>query len=313
LTALLIDRRRPALVGLVALVLAVTVAAGVVQLDAFSPSAWAAVDHRLADPDDGQVCRVLHGVRYCAFPDDAGLIPQWDRAVAGVRRAVPPDRFPGGLAVTERVSLVSLQYVTGELRTRLAGKLPHLNSLKAVDDGRLHPSPEFAWEQLSSLDLAAGTAARAVGLPLALGAGGALCDATGQARAVVALWLAGQSTSRAGQQLERLARDGVVTLAGHRFVLIADREGHTVVYGGIAWGEREVALAVALLHRPGAQVTADIARHWALLVDPTTTTDAAARTLGLDPAARLRAAASELSPGSAGLPADPIAVSGPCP
>ena len=311
LTALFIDRRRPALVGLVALVLAVTVAAGVVQFDALSPSAWAAADHRLADPDDGQVCRVLHGVRYCAFPDDAGLIPQWDRAVAGVRRAVPPDRFPGDLAVTERVSMVSLQHATGGLRSRLAGKLPHFDNLKPIDDGRLHPSPESAWEQLSSLDLAAGTAARTVGLPLAPRPTGTMCDPSGQGRAVVALWLAGQSTPRARHQLERLARKAVVALGEHRYVIVADTQGSTVLYGGVPWGEREVALALALLHRSQSQVTDDVARHWALLTDPTTSTEAVAKTLGLDPGARLRAPTVELAPMTP--PADPIALSGPCP
>jgi len=308
ITAVFIDRRHRGLAGLAVVTLALIVATGVGQMASVGPSAWAKVDRRLADPDDGQVCRIRHGVQYCAFPDDVGLIPQWDGAVAGVRRAVPADRFPGDLAVSERVSMVSLEYVNASSRDRLAARLPHLDALKPVDDGRLHPSPAFAWERLSSLDLAAGAGARTVGLPLVPGPAGELCDATGQGRAVVALWLAGQSTGRAGQQLERLSKEGVVVLGDHRYVLFADS---TVIYGGVAWGEPEVALAIALLQRPAAEVAAGLAREWTLLTDPMTTTEVLARALSLDAGARLAAPTGELP--SPGPQADAIGRSGPCP
>ncbi len=307
-TAVFIDRRRRAVAGVAILAAVVIVTAGIVQLRSVSPSAWAVVDRHLAQPDDGQVCEVRHGVRYCAFAEDFGAIPVWARAVAGVQRAVPPGRFPADLVVSERESLVGLQYVNPSGRARLAARLPHLDDLKPVDDGRLHPSPDFAWEQLSSLDLAADTAARTVGLPLAPGPTGELCDATGQGRAVVALWLAGQSMPRAGRELERLATESVSAIGDRRYVLLTDS---TVVYGGVAWGEPEVALALALLHRPPGQVAADVGRQWAVLTDPGTTTDAVAPALGLDPAARLPAPTVELperSPQTA-----PNAVSGPCP
>jgi len=306
-TALFIGRRRPRLVVMAGVALAVTVAAGVIQVRSYSPAAWEKVDRHLADQDAGQVCRIRSGLRYCAFPNDVALIPEWERAVSGVRRSVPADRFPADLAVSERVSLVEVQYATGDARARLAARLPHLDAIKPVDDGRLHPSPAFAWGGLTSLELAAGTAARTLGLPLVPGPANEICDAAGQGRAVVALWLAGQSTPRAGRQLKRAAQQMVVTLGDSRHVLFAE---NTVLYGGAAWGEREVALALALLDRPAPEVSAEVARGWAGLTSPSTTTDEVARVLRLDPGARLPAPTAvvpELGPG-----ADPVRLSGPC-
>jgi len=307
-TALFLSSRRRHLVGLAGLALAVAVTAGVIQLRSISPAAWAKVDRALAAQDAGQVCRLRNGLRYCAYTEDAGLIPEWARAVDGVRRAVPADRFPTDLAVSERISLTSLQYVDRASRARLTARLPHLDALRPVDDGRLHPSPSFAWERLSSLDLAAGTASRALGLPLVPGPANELCDAAGQGRAVVALWLTGQSTPRATRQLERLAKEGIAELGGKRYVLFA---GDTVLYGGVAWGETETALALALLDRPALEVSAAITRGWSLLTAPASTTADVARTLGLDPGARLPAPTGALA--DLGPQAGPVHLSGPCP
>jgi len=307
ITALFLGRRSPRLVVLAGVALAVTVAAGVLQVRSYSPAAWEKVDRHLADQEAGQVCRIRSGLRYCAFPEDVALIPEWERAVSGVRRAVPADRFPADLAVSERISLVELQYVNGNGRARLAAHLPHLDALKPVDDGRLHPSPSYAWEGFSSLELAAGTAARTMGLRLVPGPANQICDAAGQGRAVIALWLAGQSTPRAARQLKRAAQQMVVTLGENRHVLFAES---TVLYGGVAWGEREAALALALLDRPVPEVSAELATGWAGLTAPSTTTDEVARVLRLDPGARLSAPTAvipELGPG-----ADPVSLSGPC-
>jgi len=278
-TALFVAHRSPRLVGLAAVALTVTLVAAFVQVDSLRPSAWAAVDRRLAAPEDGQVCRELHSVRHCAFPEDAGLIPLWDEAVYGVRRALPAGALAADLVVSERISSTALEYTNPDGRARLAKRLPHLDQLDhPVDDGRLHPSPNFVWERLSSLDLAAGAAALSVGLPIAPDPDGGLCDASGQGRAVIALWLAGQSTERARSHLERLAREAVVGSGPRRHVLFVDAN---LVYGGVAWGEGETALALTLLGRPLDLTTAAVQRDWARLTARSATTEDVAQALGV--------------------------------
>ncbi|MBW3651735.1 MAG: hypothetical protein KY458_14315, partial [Actinobacteria bacterium] len=149
--------------------------------------------------------------------------------------------------------------------------------------------PGRGWtdDGMAELSLALGAASRVVGLPLAPAEPGALCDTAGQARAVVALWLAAQSTPAAGRALGHLTETHVAHLGGSdpqsgppHLVMAED-----AVQRAAAWGMVEVRHALALQRRPAAEVEAVLAPQWDRFTDPTATTEELAAELELEPVA----------------------------
>lgn len=245
------------------LVVAGTAAAGVVAASAAvlawpePASAWAARNNRLVRPDAHQTCSPRGGLRYCAYPEYGELVRYWEAPVSGVHRAIPAAAWPA-LAVTQRVQPRDRRWVaerhTGE---KLPALVPPDGSLP--DDGDLHPG--LAWDRtgLGDLELALAAAARVTGLPTAPPASGARCDAAGQARAITALWLAGQATPGSERALRKLVA------------------GKAALPGGVDYGTIEVDIALELLGRNRADVpiltsaafaTQDLARR--LDVEPRT-------------------------------------------
>lgn len=202
-------------------------------------SAWAARNDLLAHPSAHQVCEVRDGVHYCAYPAYRALIGHWAAPVAGVRRVVPAPSWPA-VTVSQRVQALDRANVADSAVARV---LPDLVRRRGslVDDGDLHPP--IAWNNtgLAELELALQAAARVVGLPLSPPTPGILCDAAGQGRALVALWLAAQATPRAGVTLRRVADTEIVDM-GRPYLVLPDFG----MPGGVAWGLTEVRRALEL-------------------------------------------------------------------
>jgi hypothetical protein len=213
-------------------------------------STWASRNDRLARPDAHQVCTERGGIRYCAYPEYRELVRLWEAPVAGVRRAVPAAGWPV-FAVTQRVQPGDRRSIADE-HTR--AQLPALVSRDGThpDDGDVHPG--LAWDRtgLGDLELGLAAAARVTGLPLAPPPSGVRCDTSGQARAVTALWLAGQATPAAERALRSLVAEGAPLPAG------------------VDYGTVEVDVALELLRSDradvpilttGAFATQDLARR----------------------------------------------------
>jgi len=271
--------RRPLVVaGAVAL----SVAAGSAWVQSRPPSAagWAADNALLERPGDHQACEERDGTTYCAYPAYRSLVGNWAKPVSGVRRAVPAGAWPADLAVTQRVTSSDRRWVADDV---LAGVLPALPAVDAAlpDDGHLHPAMGWGTERTDDLTLALAAASRAVGLPMVPDPAGASCDASGQGRAVVALWLAGQATGRAGDALRTLASAQEVSAGRARFLVVLQHDTPP----GVAWGAVEVGHALELLRRPADEVRGALAADWEGLAGPGTTTAAVATRLGLAPAA----------------------------
>lgn len=270
-------RPRLAVAGIVAVGLMATSA--VAQSRYVTSTAWARSDGLLSRPQEQQVCDRRSGVRYCTFGRDGALARLWEPVVTGVRARVPASAWPEELEVSERVTPSDLQYTPQELRARI-GNLP-ARWAPLPDDGALHPGRGWTKDGSAELNLAVAAGSRLVGLPLAPPATGVLCDPAGQARAVVALWLAADATPASGKALDRFSRTNVVPLAGDslppHLVLSED-----AVQRAAAWGMVEVRHALALQRRPAGQVETALATNWNRFTDPATTTEELASTLGLD-------------------------------
>ncbi|MEV7519879.1 hypothetical protein [Streptomyces sp. NPDC091371] len=261
--ALLRDGRRPAPVLAAAVGAVAVVAAGALTLD--SPAAAAAArtgDLRkstLSVSDGADDCRQEKTTTYCAFPSYAQWIPLWRGAVEPVTEAVPEgprDRLPG---IVQRTA-------TGVLDPAVAGR----NILTTTQWGR------NGAERESRRALAAQMAAAASGFPWGTqrAASPQGCDARGQARTVVALWLIGQTEQPVAATK---TRKSITTDDGKQ----SATEVPASDLGSVDYGPAELGYARQLLASPGARER--IWEHWAVLTAPATTLDQALPLLGLTP------------------------------
>ena len=118
------------------------------------------------------------------------------------------------------------------------------------------------------------------------------CTSIGEGRAIVALWLAAQSSPKAAAALRRVAAAnpygtlpmGNPDLENQMLFGLADDVYRAVGESEpMSWGSAEAEYALQLLDRPEATVRQLVAARWGELASPTTTTDQAVRILGLRP------------------------------
>lgn len=236
--------------------------------------------------DPALVCDVRSGVRYCAPDDYRVRFEQWAGPVQAVLARVPTPVRDRGLTVSMRdLNVVSDPNCNPTPRLRL---LPE-RVRALVDpqrvwpaDGAVHPDREWPWDEECSftdhgMALSVQVGAWAVGLPPAQSGASSPCAATGQARSVVALWLAGQSTPGGATGLADIGR--------------SSSPGAVVDFGdsanqpswGVAYAKEDLTLALALLERPAADVGRVVLDHWDRLVDPSTTSAELVALAGLAP------------------------------
>ncbi|MER6949393.1 hypothetical protein ABT294_35820 [Nonomuraea sp. NPDC000554] len=179
---------------------------------------------------DARRCEQHDGVRYCAFPEYVPWIPLWAEAVAPVARAVPPERRGLVPRVEQATSSWIISMDSGVAYAPMAW-------------GR--PDQRTALAQSVAFDVAGFDSQ---------------CDARGQARMVVALWLWGQGS---GIGLPTMLR----------------MDEHLGVTPGSEWGDTEVRYARLMLRTAG--IRERIWAHWDTLMRPATTTEQALPLLGL--------------------------------
>jgi hypothetical protein len=265
-------------------------------------------------------------VRYCTFPGYRPWIVRWAAPTEGVLRQVPRNAVPTNLAIVQLphryrtpAELPPARVVENPVEA-LTSQQPY----PGVDDGTIGMT--FGWGRGSlqgraefglALTVAAevtgldarlkvrnGTVSRAgidrlraAGFPEAkLPAVGqprmipVACDPRGQAREIVALWLAAQSTAGA----ERALRDYDVAQILHRslngwYRLLQPGSWYANVYNPyypvagprVAWSKMGMALAVQLLDQPAGQIAKRLQADWQHWTDPSTTTNELVRAFGL--------------------------------
>ncbi|MFB9679720.1 hypothetical protein [Streptosporangium vulgare] len=178
-------------------------------------------------------CEERGGVTYCAYPEYVPWIPLWEEAVAPVVRAIPPERRH----LVPQVRQMTSAWFFGED-----------TEAHAVRPGMSWGHPDQRRRLAEDLSL------HVAGLRLP-------CDARGQARTLVTLWLIGQASPVTRPRSLRI--DG--RLSGKSLV---------------DYGDIEVGYARRLLASPGARER--VRTHWDTLMRPTTTLERALPLLGLD-------------------------------
>ena len=280
-------RRTQAVTGAVLVAaLAVTTGAAVVQTRPTSPALAARRLAAASNPAAALVCQRRGPAVYCVLPGFEPQIALWEPTVRAVLAGVPPAAAARAEPVTvaqrigwarlfkDDVILAADQRRTdrgdravapvgtawGQDGQALATSQARLASNVAarVTDHELRPSGEQPKPKPSS-----GSAVE----PPAPGPG---CNA----RAVVALWLAARASPHAAAGL----RQHVTEARFPSFAFAKD-----VDLDDTWWGVREGRFALALLERPGDQVTQTFWRNWDLLMSPATTLERLGELLGVQP------------------------------
>jgi hypothetical protein len=265
--------------------LAVTAAAAVVQTRPTSP-ALAARRLAAASYPAQQVCQRRGPAIYCVFPGFEPQIGLWEPTVRAVLAGVPPAVAARAVPVTvaQRVGWFRLfqdQDRLADAQSRGLGDRPvaPVGTLWGRDGQALAASqarlasnvaarvierPDKALEPDSAQPKS--SSSPAVGPPTAEEGCGA--------RAVVALWLAARASPHAAVGL----RQQVTNSRFPSFTIANDVDVYDV-----QWGQREGQLALALLERPGDQVTQTLWRNWDLVTSPETTLERLGEVLGVQP------------------------------
>jgi hypothetical protein len=292
--ALAVGRHGPSrlLAAVVATAMAMVLVASWVQTRPPTAAQAAAIVDRLERPEAHQVCEQRASVRYCAYPVYRDWIAEWELPVRGVLARLPHAARDGELQVRQRLWPSS----HADLHPKVQAGLDPALAWRA--DGAVHPG--LGWFirdrvgdnlQLPRGQLALGyqAAAWAVGLPPATAWPPRACDAAGQARVVVATWLAGQATPGASQALRALAarieRSAAAMALPASFDFVDNYNpgvnGGRVPEQGSAGRGADVVAASRLLDRPAGQVAAVLTARWARLLDPATPSGELLGTLGV--------------------------------
>ncbi|MCA2229417.1 hypothetical protein [Nonomuraea aurantiaca] len=253
--ALLRHRVRPAPAAAVVVALAVAVPSGATAASTRPPAQFptnveltvAHVDSRVRERyfgPDAYRCRERQGLTYCAFPGYEPWIPLWEQAVQPVVGALPTELRAQAPQVRQMSPTWSFADDSGVIRPPMSWGHPDQRRILAEDVAF------WATGLYDSATKHFNPSRRA-----------APCDARGQARTVVALWLIGQvSPPEARRQL-----------------YVDHNRGRL---SGLDWGPAEIGYAKQLLASPGAREK--VQANWDTLVKPTTTIDQALPLLGLE-------------------------------
>jgi hypothetical protein len=276
--------RTPMRTGAAALALVVLAGSAWAQLRPLPAAAEAAIVRTVEHPQASQVCERRGTVRYCYFPGYRPWVDRWAAVVEPIVARLPEPARPGPVEVRQDIGeLWRLDGLSARTNERLlTGRRWHIDVDRAIPVGMSWRSGRRG--DADAFDLALRAAAWVVGLPLdsALSSGG--CDTNGQARAVVALWLAGQARPGATEDLRAAFAAPPSDPQVQRYFL----EGlGDLPFGRITppwyWSKSDGSYALQLLGRPAEQIAAALRPHWARLVDPATPSAELVRALGLQP------------------------------
>ncbi|GHH30674.1 hypothetical protein [Streptomyces lanatus] len=261
-------RPLPARAALVLLV-ATAVVTGAVQYRPLPDDLAARRADAERHPGDRQRCRVAGQVTFCAFPEFLNRAEDWRRVTDGILGRVPAAERTGPYAVRQRLFLAGggegvsatppLQaWAQDDTRHRTPG---------AVTVGTGWGTDDIGGGEM--LSFAVRFADRVVSGPGREGAptGSMLC----RARAVTVLWLAAQATPETADALRSLDRR---SFGGVTLTTLESSQALSV-------SDPEVRVVLDLLDRPTAEVGDRLKSSWPALTDDRTSTERAARLLGV--------------------------------
>lgn len=243
----------------------------------------------LSDPLAHQICEESGGVRYCAYPEFVADVPEWRDRVGSVLTVLPTIATDGRgpLDVLQRPAIIvgdsncapaAFQY---GLPPGVADRLT-TSELWPADS---HVHPPFGQETFPCSDravdgffLAVQTGALVTGLPPAPHGDNERCTATGQARAVIALWAGAAASPDGARTLRDVADEGAID--GATLITFPEWDGPPM--WGVDYAVADAEVALAMLELPIGEVRAVLDRDWNQWTDPHTTTSTLAAEFGFD-------------------------------
>ncbi|WP_017579387.1 hypothetical protein [Nocardiopsis valliformis] len=214
---------------------------------------------RVTVTGQASACEEHDGVDYCALPGFEPWVPLWRDAIDPVLEAAP----------SQAPRLEAVYQYTGYALNDLEGGG---YALVGTTWGRNGGEVEYRRAVAGSV------AASMAGFPppdvlQSDGQGGFGCDAAGQARTVIALWLLSQTEApvAAGTEREHMAE------VGSDEVVVVELPAS--VFGAVSYGQAELDMAEELLADPNTQTL--VHQEWERLVDVETTLEEAADVLGV--------------------------------
>jgi hypothetical protein len=260
-------RDRPvAIAGAVAV--AVVLAAGVGATRPMSPAAAARIAAAVAQPEADQECAVTGPVEFCVFAIYRGALAELTDRVAPIAAVLPAD---AGRVTLRQVYDGNL----GELPPEVRRLLTEADLERPDGEVPLGFEGELVEEAGSAL------AFRVVGLPVEPGDDLLPTVVAGQARGVVALWLATRGLDPDDAATASTAADPVSADAFARGS-VQDVEDPCNA-PAVVWSGQDLAAARAVLALPDDDVTRILGDGWEHWTDPRVGTDELLAALGLDP------------------------------
>lgn len=280
-------RGRPIVSALIAASV-VTAGGAWLQHRPISNGSAARIGALIEHPAAHQTCRAQAGVRACAYAGSTAVLDEWMEPALRVRAALPDMSRDREYRIVQRVGEAGVPHLDPKVRSRI-----DLAAWQS-DDGVEHPG--FAWQD-SEFVFALLPAQSAVDLPMSTARGRVPCYAGNQARAVVALWLAGQAVDRATADWAidpsaEIDTNGA-TWHSNRAPWALTRwpaTWETDIDAPVIWARSDLAAARQLLLRPRADVLPALHADWAHLTAPSTTTSELVASLSLAPVNTKKAA-----------------------
>ena len=305
---------------------------------------------QIEHPEEVQTCDERNGFTYCAYPAYVPWIDRWATAIEGALEPVPEEDRPTGLVVRQTFG----SYFEGHVDLPKTA-LRRLRWDRGATDDLLVGADWGRWsaEGFYEMGLNLSVAMRPVGLPterrdirltesdvalfkktylsqfpkrrraavarnkFQVGKRWTSCHTFGQARAVVAMWIAGQATPNteaAMQQTNRNYPYGITLDHDHKYWyyngpfwnFYAPTPGNPD-WGVVNWMDPEFRYAVQLLDRPDEEVAAALRADWDELTDPTTGTEVLVSRFDLKPLTPYEELAADVPAGykSGGAPIKP--------
>ncbi|MGH8884847.1 MAG: hypothetical protein ACRDYX_06680 [Egibacteraceae bacterium] len=228
-----------------------------------------------------QVCETHGRVEYCAWPTHVAWINRWRQPIDGVMRRLPAAVARRGLRVRQ-MALGASELCSNRSACRQQVAVAFDRAIASSDVRTTSSWPRGSGVGGAELALAAAVGSWAVGLRTAPPRDEPpICMPPDQARVIVALWLAGQSTPGAAASLRRVVRVDEGAPALRPRLTLGPAAGTT------QWPGPEAAYAVALLDRPAEEVAAQLQRDWVRLTSPGTPTAELVAAFGLQPLSSL--------------------------
>lgn len=272
------ERRPRALVPTAASIAALTLLAGIVESRPMSSHDAGQLASMVAEPYKHQTCRSEGRATACVYRGYEGLLERTMANIAPVVNSTPHSVAKVRFRQEFDGDLATLGPEVGREIQRI-----HRNDSETVGDLLLGYSTTA--EAIAALRLSAGL--DAVSLPTRPTERGVPLVIAGQARGVLALWLAGRGMSVENAQ----------SLASHHH---SDDDDPNVTpsaldlgmawpdpcFAGsppVAWSAQDLEAARMLMARPESEVNALFEKSWEHFIDPATTTDSLLSDAGLRP------------------------------